>query len=151
MITYRQATINDLTTLNQISWQSKAFWGYPEEWMEQWRTDLTITEEILNTQSVLLLEEDSTTIGFCVISEGVTQYEVEHLWILPAHIGKGLGKQLLNQALAQFTTLQKPIQVVADPNAESFYRRQGFETFKQLESSPAGRFLPVMKKANTSG
>lgn len=149
MITYRLATINDLPILNQISWQSKAFWGYPEEWMEQWRADLTITEEILNTQSVLLLEEAGATIGFCVISEGATQYEVEHLWILPEHIGKGFGKQLLNQALDQFITTQKPIQVVADPNAEAFYQRQGFETFKQLESSPAGRFLPVMKKANT--
>lgn len=146
MLIFRKPSTKDLPTLNHISWHSKSFWGYPEAWMEQWRDDLKITEEILQTQSVLLAEEEETTIGFCVISENAEQYEVEHLWILPEHIGKGFGKQLLDQALAEFTTDQKLIQVVADPNAESFYQRQGFTTFKQLESSPPGRFLPVMKK-----
>ena len=149
MISFRTPDTVDLPTLNQISWQSKGFWGYPAEWMEQWRDDLTITEEILQQQSVLLAVEAQRIIGFCIISESSEYYELEHLWLLPQYIGKGYGKRLLEQSLSKFATAPKPVQVVADPNAEAFYRRQGFETFKQLESTPPGRFLPVMRRPYT--
>lgn len=149
-ITFRTPTAADLPLLNKISWQSKAFWDYPEEWLKRWKENLTITEDILHKQSVLLAEHDNTAIGFCVISEAPAQFEVEHLWVLPAHIGKGYGKRLLNEALSRFTSTNKPIHVEADPNAESFYARQGFVTFDQVESYPPGRFLPLMRKVATT-
>ncbi|MEL6661225.1 MAG: GNAT family N-acetyltransferase [Bacteroidota bacterium] len=146
MITFRHAATSDLPTLNSISLVSKAHWGYPQEWLEHWKNDMLLREKQLEELKILLAEVDGEIIGFCAISEATTQYEVEHLWLLPKHIGKGYGKRLLEQALASFTTTDKPILVEADPYAEAFYQRQGFVTFSKIESYPPGRFLPVMKK-----
>mgnify|MGYP001794405134 CR=1 FL=1 len=146
MISFRRASTSDLPTLNHISVTSKAHWGYPAEWMERWKDGLLLKERHLTEYQILLAEFKEGTIGFCAISENTTQYQVEHLWLLPQHIGQGYGKRLLEQALASFTTADKPILVEADPHAEAFYERQGFVTFSQVASYPPGRYLPVMRK-----
>ena len=64
------------------------------------------------------------------------EYEILHLWLLPEYIGKGYGKKLL----------RKVIILTADPNAESFYQKQGFRTYSRVESYPKGRFLPMMMR-----
>jgi ribosomal protein S18 acetylase RimI-like enzyme len=144
---YRNAEIEDLETLNSISIQSKAFWGYPSAWMEEWKEDLTLDEDTFSQNNILVGESNSKVIGFCVIGESPENYEILHLWLLPAFIGKGIGKALLHKSLDTFVTAEKPIIVEADPNAESFYKKQGFVTFDQVESYPNGRFLPVMIKS----
>ncbi|MEL6970953.1 MAG: GNAT family N-acetyltransferase [Bacteroidota bacterium] len=146
MIAFRLATTRDLPALNQISLTSKAHWGYPKEWLEHWKDDMLLREKQFEELKILLAEVDGEIIGFCAISEATTQYEVEHLWLLPKHIGKGYGKRLLEQALSSFTAADKPILVEADPHAEAFYQRQGFATFSQVASYPPGRYLPVMRK-----
>ena len=146
MIAFRLATTRDLPALNQISLTSKAHWGYPQEWLEHWENGLLLQEEHLVEYKILLAELGEEIIGFCAISEEPGEYQVEHLWLLPKHIGQGYGKQLLEQSLVSFTVADKPVLVEADPHAEAFYRRQGFVTFSQVESYPPGRFLPVMRK-----
>ena len=108
--------------------------------------DLTISAEKFDEQSILLAEQDDQIIGFCAIKEAPEQFEILHLWLLPQHIGKGYGKQLLHETLHALTSKNKPIIVEADPNAEAFYSSQGFVTFDKIESYPKGRFLPVMRK-----
>lgn len=142
---FRMATINDLPVLNHISVTSKRHWGYPEEWIQGWIKELTITPSDLNTMETLLMDFEEKTIGFCTIKDQGKQYEVMHLWILPEFIGKGYGKILLKEAFSAFILEQKPIWVLSDPNAESFYKKRGFITFKKVESFPKGRYLPLMK------
>ena len=146
MLTFRTTTVADLPILNHISITSKAHWGYPQEWLDHWKAGLTLAENHLTEYAILVAELEDQVIGFCAISEQVEQYQVEHLWVMPEHIGKGYGKQLLDQALSRFTSSDKPIIVEADPNAETFYQRQGFVTIGQVESYPPGRFLPIMQK-----
>jgi len=38
-----KATISDAKRLTEIALKSKAFWGYSNELIEDWREDLTIT------------------------------------------------------------------------------------------------------------
>ena len=64
-------------------------------------------------------------------------------------MGKGFGKVLLQHSLKEVVKKEKDIIVVADPNAETFYVKQGFVTYDQIESLPKGRFLPVMKLIET--
>ena len=97
------------------------------------------------------MEFEGTIIGFCSVKDQGQQYEVIHLWLLPEFIGKGFGHTLLKEALTAFILEPKPIWVLADPNAESFYKKQGFNTFKKVESFPKGRYLPLMKKASFFG
>jgi N-acetylglutamate synthase-like GNAT family acetyltransferase len=142
---FRKATIDDLPLLNHISVTSKGHWGYPEEWMQAWKDELILIPSDLSTMDTLVMEFGPNTIGFCAIKDQGKQYEVMHLWVLPEFIGKGFGNVLLKEALTAFVLEQKPIWVLADPNAESFYKKQGFMTFDKVESFPKGRYLPLMK------
>ena len=144
-MTFRKAEISDITVLNRVSVTSKRHWGYPEEWIENWKEDLTLTANDLNSQETLVMDFKRRIIGFCSIKDNGDRYEVIHLWILPEFIGKGYGKILLKETLTLFVLEDKPIWVLADPNAESFYNKQGFITLEKVESFPKGRYLPLMK------
>lgn len=143
---FRTAKIDDLITLNEISFKSKAYWGYPDEWMEKWKDDLTMSEEEFFHSNILVVEVENRIIGFSSIVENAENYELNHLWLLPEIIGKGVGKKLLNKTIEIFVKAEKPIILLADPNAEAFYSSQGFVTFDKLESFPKERFLPLMRK-----
>lgn len=143
---FRFAKKADLPELNRISLASKKYWGYPDEWLEHWKKDLEITTTHLQEQYALLAEIEDRIIGFVCISGNEDHYEITHLWISPEHIGKGYGRSLLRQALNEYCKDSRPVLVTADPNAEAFYRKQGFQTVGQEESYPPGRMLPVMKK-----
>lgn len=72
---------------------------------------------------------------------------MEHLWILPEYIGQGYGTALLEHALGTILhERHKSVKVIADPNAEPFYRARGFETIGYHPSQPGDRQLPIMKK-----
>jgi len=143
---FRFAKKADLPELNRISLASKKYWGYPDEWLEHWKKDLAVTMTHLQEQYVLLAEIKGSIIGFVCISGNEDHYEITHLWISPEHIAKGYGSSLLRQALNEYCTKGRPILVTADPNAEAFYRKHGFQTVGQEASYPPGRVLPVMKK-----
>ncbi|MEO1260776.1 MAG: GNAT family N-acetyltransferase [Bacteroidota bacterium] len=143
---FRVAKIDDLKKLNSISLKSKAYWGYPTAWIEKWEDDLRIARDEFKKQNILLVENKNGIIGFCSMTEHDANYEILHLWMLPEYIGKGIGKKLLKKTMEMFVRSEKPITVEADPNAEPFYKRQGFVTYDKVESFPKGRFLPVMKK-----
>jgi len=150
-MTIRYAHIDELEILNKISVKSKQYWNYPEEWMKQWMNELTLNEEQFKKQNILVAEEYGLIIGFISIIEDEANYEILHMWILPAFIGKGYGKRLLNEAIDEFVKEDKPILVEADPNAEPFYFSQGFVTYDEIESYPEGRFLPLMRKTCALG
>lgn len=142
---FRKALLIDISRLNEISFSSKRYWGYPEKWIEHWTEDLIITEKHLHEQKIIVLELESLLIGYCAILDHGDHYEIMHLWVIPKYIGNGYGKALLKEALHNYVEVDKPVLVTADPNAESFYHKQGFMTFQKVESFPPGRFLPVMK------
>ncbi len=142
----RKAIVKDIPELNRLSIASKKHWGYPDEWIANWLDELTLTPEKFVRQNILVGELNGEIIGFCSITESESEYEILHLWVVPQFIGQGYGKKILTRTMDEFVTSDKPIIVEADPNAESFYKSLGFETFDKVESFPKGRLLPVMKK-----
>ena len=153
-IQIRSALRSDLPVLNKIIKASKMHWGYPSEWWDHWEKDTLLKEPDFTTGFIFVLELDNSIEGVCTIFEeknhyGIEHlYEIEHLFIRPSTIGKGLGKTLLAESLRRAITKEKPVVVVADPNALSFYQKQGFFQFSQVASKPAGRYLPVLKMRN---
>lgn len=141
----RKGLVSDLSVLNKISYAAKKHWGYPEKWMNFWKEDLLLKDADFERETVKVVELSAKIIGFGSIVEKEAYYEVTHLWLLPDYIGMGFGGLLLNDMLS-LALSNKPIRVVADPNAEAFYQKQGFSTFDQVESFPKGRFLPLMEK-----
>ena len=140
------AEIADCPTLTKISKAAKAYWGYTQEWLDLWEEDLTITPQLMEKDRIYKLVKGDEILGFCVISEQEGVLEIEHLWIRPEHIGKGLGKFLLQKVLDQVITKSHvTLSVIADPNATGFYEKFGLKTVKYIPSQPTGRKLPLMQ------
>jgi predicted N-acetyltransferase YhbS len=73
--------------------------------------------------------------------------DLDHLWVLPAWIGTGLGRTLFEHAVRRAQELgAMTVTIESDPNAEGFYRRMGArrtgENVYELEGGE--RVLPVM-------
>ncbi len=138
--------ISDAQQLTTLTLASKSYWGYTPEQIKAWTDDLTITSEYIQSHQVIKLQNDHTILGYYSTYESSPgQIKLDNLFILPSHIGKGLGKTLLHHCIQKARQLGfQSIELDADPHAESFYHHFGFETIDQIPTSIPGRFLPVM-------
>ncbi|MGD1843540.1 MAG: GNAT family N-acetyltransferase [Thermonemataceae bacterium] len=142
-----KATLEDLPTLNKISVAAKSYWNYPQEWIDYWKREANLLLQPEDfTQQVIYKLITEEIIGFGSIEKHADHYEFIHLWIAPAYIGQGYGRFLLESILAAVVEPSAVVILEADPNAEAFYQKLGFTTYDQVESYPAGRYLPVMKR-----
>lgn len=144
----RRATPEDAEALTRIALAAKRHWGYPERWILQWTGGLTITPEFVRNNEVhAAAVEGGRTVGFyALVGEG-RRIELEHLWISPEYIGRGVGRILFDHALGKAAALgAETLRLEADPNAEGFYRRMGAvrvgENVYELEGHR--RVLPLM-------
>jgi N-acetylglutamate synthase-like GNAT family acetyltransferase len=142
------ADTSDVSQLTEIALKSKAVWGYSKELIESWKEDLTVTSKMIEGQKVFKFLQNDKIIGFYILNQPIhNSIELEFLFVLPKVIGKGIGKQLLMHAVEE-AKLQKvkKMNLLADPNAVSFYEKHGFVIIDKKESAIAGRFLPVLEK-----
>jgi GNAT superfamily N-acetyltransferase len=144
----RKAVAEESATLSEIAQETKRYWGYPEHWLEHWREQLTISPQFVDQHEVFVAETDGAIVGFyALIAEG-NNAELEHLWVAPSHIGQGVGKELFLHAM-QVAAERKflSVDILADPNAEGFYKRMGAsrtgESISELDGKP--RVLPRLK------
>lgn len=143
--TIRRAIPEDAATLSALAETSKASWGYPPEFIELWRPQLTVTSDLIGSGAVWVAERDREPLGFYALSLGGEDAELEHLWVAPRFMGRGIGCALLAHALAQARgSGASRVVVVSDPNAEAFYTRMGAIAIGTHPSAPAGRVLPVL-------
>ena len=73
--------------------------------------------------------------------------ELEHLWVLPEHMGLGLGRALFDHALGRAAALDAEVLgIEVDPNAEGFYRRMGARRVGEIvyELDGRERVLPLL-------
>jgi len=111
---------------SQIALLAKAQWGYPERWTEIWTPLLTITPEFISSADVRTSEANSELAGFYALIFVKQRASLEHLWILPAYIGQGIGRALFEHALARCRDMRcQGLEIVSDPNARGFYERMG--------------------------
>ena len=144
----RQATTDEAATLTQIALDAKRHWGYPEHWITHWEKDLTISPEFIRDNHVYVAEEDDQLRGFYALCVEGEVAELEHMWVTPACIGTGIGKELFLDAMERAAKLNViAVELSADPNAAGFYRRMGATQTGETESAIDGqtRRLPRMK------
>ncbi|QXP73453.1 GNAT family N-acetyltransferase [Tenacibaculum sp. AHE15PA] len=144
----QKATINDRNLLTNIALTSKAHWGYSNELIESWRSDLTVTSKMIEDVFVYKFLQKDKIAGFYILNQPIeNKIELEMLFILPEFIGKGIGKNLLLHAFTKARNLKvNKLTLLADPNAVDFYKSQGFVIIDKKESSIPNRFLPIMQK-----
>jgi GNAT superfamily N-acetyltransferase len=149
----RRASPEEASTLTTIALEAKRYWGYPEHWIKHWESDLTITADFIRDHHVYVAEADGEIRGFyalCVSGDapGVGKAELEHLWVMPAWIGTGVGKDLFLDAMERAAALAvRDVEISADPNAAGFYKRMGAMQIGEVDSPIDGqsRKLPRLK------
>ena len=95
----RRASPEEATTLTQIALDAKRYWGYPEHWIHHWESDLTISPDFIRDHHVYVAEEDGEVRGFYALCVAGHKAELEHMWVTPACIGTGIGKELFLDAM----------------------------------------------------
>ena len=111
---------DDADALTRIAFAAKSYWGYPERWIEQWQEALTITPEFISENEVYAAVFKGELGGFYALVERGREVELEHLWVLPEHIGAGIGGALFDHAVRRATALgATTLSIEADPNAEA--------------------------------
>jgi GNAT superfamily N-acetyltransferase len=144
----RSAVASDAQALTRLVFRAKAFWGYPKEWMEAWRKELTVTSDYVAQHRVVLAEAEQRLVAFYGLEFRTDVAHLEHLWVEPAHIGSGLGRKLLALACEDARNHgYNVMELVADPNAEGFYLRQGAIRIGEIRGHVLGhpRVLPKMQ------
>jgi N-acetylglutamate synthase-like GNAT family acetyltransferase len=141
----RKATTEDAATLTRIALDAKRHWGYPEHWIKRWQDDLTITPDYVTANRVYVAESESVLLGFYALIMRNEKAELDHIWVVPAHLGTGVGKQLFLHAM-QIAAGERvsEVEILSDPNAEGFYRKMGAhrtgEAVSEIDGQP--RSLP---------
>jgi GNAT superfamily N-acetyltransferase len=144
-VNIRKATAEDAATLTRIALDAKRHWGYPEHWLNHWQADLTITPDFIAGTEVYVAESEGDVLGFYALIIREDKAELDHLWVSPPHIGTGVGKQLFLHAMQHAAKENiSAVEILSDPNAEGFYRKQGAhgigEVVSEIDGEP--RTLP---------
>ena len=147
-IEIRRADPQDADTLTEIAHAAKRHWKYPESWIEQWETDLTITREFIATHEVFVATFQDEIAGCCALVVGDSLAEIEHMWIRPEQMGSGVGRALFEHARERAIERgANVLELSADPHAEGFYARMGAKRVGEIPANMNGqsRVLPRMR------
>jgi len=148
------AKSEDAATLAEIAHAAKRHWGYPENWIAAWRDILTIRNEFITGNVAYCAVEEDHIVGFYVLTQEDDGIHLDHLWILPSAMGRGIGRALFEHAAGAARTLGFDlIRIEADPNAEGFYKRMGATRVGTTVSQVEGehRQLPLLEYRWSAG
>ncbi|WP_025682148.1 GNAT family N-acetyltransferase [Paenibacillus maysiensis] len=130
----REASIADYQQLRQIYLDSRResfHWANADE-MSLEDFDRDTSEE-----KILLAEENDQVLGFASLY--VPNRFIHNLFVHPTAVGKGVGKQLLQQSVAELGT-PVTLKCVSDNHkALRFYKKQGWKTVVE-EGEPGARY-----------
>jgi GNAT superfamily N-acetyltransferase len=148
MMRIERALPDHASELSRIAFESKKHWGYLAEWMEAWIDTLRISPEQIVSNTTFEALSGDQILGFYLLQTGSEKKSrLEHLWIRPARMGEGIGRQLFKHAVEQAAALgAKFIEIESDPHAEGFYCRLGAQRVRTVSGTVAGcaREIPVL-------
>ncbi len=122
----RKATAGDAESLTTIAHHAKRHWGYPEHWIKHWQDDLTFSPDFVAANHVYVAESEDNILGFYALIIRDDKAELDHMWVAPAHLGTGVGKELFIHAMQNAARRDiSEVEISSDPNAEGFYRKMG--------------------------
>ena len=144
-IVIRRGLPSEAPALTRVAHAAKRHWKYPEDWIRLWRDALTVTPGFVARHSVCCAIRGASMLGFYALSGAGLVRELEHLWVLPAHIGRGVGARLLDHAVVTLRAEgARVLRIAADPHAEGFYLAMGARRVGEVASTPRGRMLPLL-------
>ena len=145
-----RAQPEDAGVLTSIALAAKRHWGYPESWIRQWSKALTVTPGYINKYPTYAAIIDGRIVGFYALQFQPRKALLDHLWVLPAEMGRGVGRELFKHAekVARKCGAQR-MKIIGDPHAEGFYEKMGATIYRKEPAPMDGqeRFLPLLTKS----
>jgi GNAT superfamily N-acetyltransferase len=142
----RAALAGECAALTALAHSAKRHWSYPEADIRAWRDELTVTPASLRDDVVEVALEADAIVGFYALAGAGGTLELEHFWVTPGHMRRGIGRRMFEHALhAARLRGGTVLRIASDPNAEGFYRRMGARRVGEVPSTPAGRVLPLLE------
>ncbi len=146
MLSLRTAHPTDLGRLTEIAHAAKRHWGYPEEWIAAWKDDLTITAETLESYELTVASRGDEICGFSALAVTPPDLELEHMWVHPEAMGRGVGRLLFEHLRQRAREAGgERLVILSDPNAVGFYELVGARKTGEHHGTLLGepRILPI--------
>jgi GNAT superfamily N-acetyltransferase len=140
----RPARPDEGERLRDIAAVAKGFWGYDEALVRSWAAAIDLSPKWFASAHAFVAETEGSAVGWAGIlpPEGGVCV-LEHLWVEPARIRRGVGSRLFRHAAGRARELGASVmEWEAEPNALGFYSRMGGEPLRTT-TSEWGRELPI--------
>lgn len=142
----RRARVCEASALSALAVAAKQHWSYAAEDIERWRTLLSVTPDDIASWPTFVAEVQGEVVGFYLLVPKGTTWDLEHLWVSPQCMRRGIGRALLAHASrSAHVGGASAILIDADPSTEAFYLACGAvrvgSTAAPIASDP-GRVLP---------
>ncbi len=140
----RAPRLDELGLLSDLCLRSKAVWGYPQDMLDSFRRELTLSEDDVREDAIVVADDLRGIAGVVEVSFDGDVAVLEKLFVEPGRFGEGTGNLMYVWACrtAQGRGARELV-IDADPGAAAFYERMGAEPAGESESgSVPGRFLP---------
>lgn len=139
---------SDSDALTEIALTAKRHWNYPERWIQYWLPALSVSAEYIRANESWIAAVQFKPVAWYSLKQVAEHLWLDNLWVLPACMGKGIGRKLFSHALERSRIRGASVlKIEADPNAENFYIRMGArrkgEHHSEVDGQP--RLLPVME------
>jgi GNAT superfamily N-acetyltransferase len=147
-VTIRRAAAGDGRRLREITIASKGHWGYDPERVRTWVDGLHLPSRIASSAELHVADLDGEVVAWAELlppANGVCV--LDHLWVDPPWIGRGIGTSLLEHAAERARRLgATALEIESEPSAVGFYTGLGARHVRD-EASSWGRPLPVLELA----
>jgi GNAT superfamily N-acetyltransferase len=147
VVRLRHATRDEAAELSALALRSKAHWGYDDEFLEASRAELTVTPDEIDALRIVVSERDGGELaGFYGLGQDPPEADLAFMFVEPALIGEGVGRQLWEHAVVTARSLGfARISIQSDPHAEGFYLSMGAARVGSAPSlSIPDRLLPLL-------
>ena len=99
MVMIRPADPGEAEALSRLARAAKAVWGYSTAQLDRWRDDLTLSAASIRRCPTFVAEVDGELVGVAQVSIDGSPWELEHLWVHPDWLRRGIGRALLARAM----------------------------------------------------
>lgn len=143
----RNAIPSESKYLTDLAARSKAYWPYDQDYLRLAAIVTQVTENDIISNIFRIIDVDGKIAGFYGLAPVNSENMLDHLWIEPEYIRKGLGKILFTDAVESANKMNwSCFTIASDPYAEDFYLKQGAIKIGERESKvKPGFFLPLLK------
>jgi GNAT superfamily N-acetyltransferase len=118
----RPAQEREAESLSALALKAKAHWGYSADTIELWKQELSVSSDTITSTPIFVAAVGDEIAGFYSLLPSNDSWKLDHLWVLPRFMGRGIGRELVAHALETAARGGAScVTVDADPNAENFY------------------------------